>query len=135
METTLKKTDEVLQFVLLILIVICAISICGWMFLKVLFLALAVLQLLSAGIRTLFEFKKTNWHRRTLSAYWIAVGAWVLLISVVWGLSSFRESMFFQMLLSAPIAICYYIEISQEKAQVRRITETAENVRLAAMMK
>lgn len=135
METLLKQTDKFLQLILLIAIVICAISIIGWMFLMFLFPALAVLQLLSAGVRTIFEFKKTDWHRRTYTAYWIVVGIWMLIIGVFSELYSFRDSIFFQMVFSLPIAIWYYVQILQEKAEVRRITETAENARLAAMVK
>jgi hypothetical protein len=115
--------------------VICAISFIGWMFLMILFPALAVLQLLSAGIRTFSEFKKTDWHRRTFRLYWIMVGVWTLINSAIWALDSFDSTILSQMLLSAPIAIWYYVKISQEKAEVRRITETAENARLAAMVK
>lgn len=132
MKTLLKQTDKVLQLILLILIVLCGISFFGWMFLIVLFPALAVLQLLSAGIRTFFEFKKTNWHRRTFRLYWIMVGSWAIINTAVCLIPAINDVFFVTMMvLSLPIAIWYYSRISKEE----KLIEEEDNFRLITDMK
>lgn len=139
MKNTLKTADRALQLGLLILIGVCAISIYGWMFLMVLFPALAVLQLLSAGIRTIFEFKKTDWHQHTFNTYWILVGCWIVINTIVYLIPAINDVFYLTMMvLSLPIAIWYYAQISKEKSAIRRVVgkeEIAENARLAAMVK
>lgn len=132
METLLKQADKVLQLILLILIVICGISFIGWMFLMFLFPALAVLQLLSAGVRTIFEFKKTDWHRRTFRLYWIMVGCWAIINLTVYLTSEINDLFIITMMaFSLPIAIWYSWRITKEGERI----EAKENTGLVASMK
>jgi cobalamin synthase len=132
MKTALKKTDETLQLVLLILIVLCGISLIGWLFLMVLFPVLAVVQLLSAGIRTYASYNTTEWNRRTLNIYWTMVGCWIIINTIVYLIPAINDVFFLtMMLLSMPIAIWYYKRIKKENV----LSEEEKNTQLAATMK
>ncbi|MCU0431880.1 MAG: hypothetical protein MUC87_00330 [Bacteroidia bacterium] len=132
MKDSLKLTDRVLQLTLLVLIGIAGISLVGWMLLMVLFPALAILQLLSAGIRTAFEFNQSKWHRRTFSSYWIMVGLWAVINGIIWIMNMDDAIFLSMMLLSLPLAIWYYIQLGEEKYAV---SEETQQHRLAEMIK
>jgi cobalamin synthase len=132
MKTALKKTDETLQLVLLILIVLCGISLIGWLLLMVLFPVLAVVQLLSAGIRTYASYNTTEWQQRTLNIYWKLVGCWIIINTIVYLIPAINDVVFLtMMLLSLPIAIWYYKRIKKENV----LSEEEKNTQLAAIMK
>ncbi|MCA6362041.1 MAG: hypothetical protein IM638_03325 [Bacteroidetes bacterium] len=138
MKTLIKDTDRTLQLILLVLIGIVGVTVLGWMLLMFLFPLLALIQLLSAVLRTAESIgKKTN-NRRFYFTYWIMVAVWAMINGFIWAQTSFRDSVLSQMGLSILIAVYYYsgirtIDKSEEVEQER--IEIAENHRLAEMMK
>lgn len=136
MKEGLKKTDTAVQLIFLILIVIAGLSLYGWIFLAVLFPALGVIQLLSAAIRTVVDFKSSEWHRKLFKTYWMLVGGWVILNGAFYLIDLIRDGWIFSMMItSMPVAIWYYSKVNKEERVMRENGEVEENRRLAAMMK
>jgi energy-coupling factor transporter transmembrane protein EcfT len=136
MKTAIKKIDTALQLIFLILIVIAGLSLYGWIFLAVLFPALGVIQLLSAAIRTIVDFNRTDWHRKFLKTYWMLVAGWVVVNGAFYVIDQIHDGwMFSMMITSMPVAIWYYSKVNKEERIMRENGEVEDNRRLAAMMK
>jgi hypothetical protein len=136
MKTAIKKIDTAVQLVFLILILIAGLSLYGWVFLAVLFPALGVLQLLSAAIRTIADFNRSEWHRKLFKTYWVLVAGWIIVNAVFYLIETIQDGWIFSMMLtSMPVAIWYYSKVNKEERVMQEIVETEENGRLAAMMK
>lgn len=133
----MKTADKIIQLLIMILIGVSAVSLVGLYALFVLFPALAIVQLTSALIRTVFEFNRTPWHRKMLSTYWLLVAAWGIINFGFYAIASLHDAYLLSMMgFSLPIAIWYYVSIGEEADVLQEIIdkgEKEENARLAAL--